>query len=254
MIIDRPQPDASPAATTPRPRLSLVIPCYNEARNLPLLVTRLKEIFTGDDIEAVLVDNGSTDDTPAVLAEQLAGQSSIRSTRVENNQGYGYGILAGLREARGEILAWTHADMQTDPHDALLGLRMFETSDNPQNLFVKGRRHGRPIADVVFTVGMSVFETVLLRRRMRDINAQPTMFPRAFYERWRDPPHDFSLDLYAYYQALHRGLQVRRFPVHFGDRAHGSSHWNVDWKAKVRFIKRTMDFSLRLRKDLRKPS
>lgn len=254
MTIDFQQPELSPAATPANIKLSLVIPCYNEARNLPLLISRLKEIFVRTDVEAILVDNGSTDNTPAVLAQQLAGQSRIRSTRVENNQGYGYGILAGLRDAHGEILAWTHADMQTDPQDALLGLRMFEASDHPENLFVKGRRQGRPIADVIFTVGMSIFETLLLRHRMWDINAQPTMFPRAFYNRWQNPPHDFSLDLYAYYQALHRGLEVRRFPVNFGARAHGSSHWNVNWKAKMRFIKRTMDFSLRLRNDLRQPS
>jgi polyisoprenyl-phosphate glycosyltransferase len=254
VTIDLPHPGMPPAAAISNPKLSLVIPCYNEARNLPLLVARLKEIFIGDDIEAILVDNGSTDDTPTVLAEQLAGQSRIVTTRVEVNQGYGYGILAGLREARGEILAWTHADMQTDPKDALLGLEMFESSEKPHDLFVKGRRRGRPIADVVFTIGMSIFETLLLRHRMWDINAQPTMFSRTFFERWHNPPHDFSLDLYAYYQALHSGLRIRRFPVDFLARAHGSSHWNVNWRAKIRFIKRTMDFSLRLRKDLRQPS
>jgi polyisoprenyl-phosphate glycosyltransferase len=244
----------SPVMTMSAPRLSLVIPCYNEARNLPLLVARLMEIFIADGVEAILVDNGSTDDTPSVLAELLTGQSRIRTVRVDINQGYGYGILAGLREARGEILGWTHADMQTDPQDALLGLQMFEASKHPQNLFVKGRRRGRPIADVVFTIGMSVFETLLLRHRMWDINAQPTMFSRSFFDCWNNPPHDFSIDLYAYYQALHRRLEVRRFPVDFGARAHGSSHWNVNWRAKMRFIKRTMDFSLRLRKDLRQSS
>ena len=43
---------------------------------------------------------------------------------------------------------------------------------------------------------------------------------------------------------------MARFPVRFGERAHGSSHWNVNWQAKLRFIRRTVDFSLRLRKDL----
>lgn len=230
--------------------LSLVIPCYNEAANLPLLVARLRETFLDDRAEVVLVDNGSTDATPSVLAELLAGQQRIRSVRVEVNQGYGYGILAGLGAARGDVLGWTHADMQTDPLDALRGLGLYDTAADAGALFVKGRRYGRPAADVAFTVGMSLFETVLLGRRMWDINAQPTLFPRAFFERWREPPHDFALDLYAYHQALQQGLRVRRFDVRFGERAHGSSHWNVNWRAKLRFIKRTVDFSMRLRQGL----
>ncbi|MFZ5638017.1 MAG: glycosyltransferase family 2 protein [Pseudomonadota bacterium] len=234
-------------------RLSLVIPCYNEARNLPLLVARLRETFVRDDIEAILVDNGSTDNSPDVLAALLREPSRIRSVRVEVNRGYGFGILSGLRAAEGEIIGWTHADMQTDPADALRGLALFEAAgaaSDPRPLFVKGRRYGRPLADVAFTAGMSAFETLLMRRRMADINAQPTLFPRGFFADWRDPPHDFSLDLYAYYQALRAGLRVERFPVRFGERAHGVSHWNVNWRAKARFIRRTVDYSLRLRREL----
>jgi len=240
-------PDSAGDASGESTRLSLVIPCYNEAKNLPLLVARLSETFDHHDMEVILVDNGSTDESRQVLVELLRGQKIIRSVRVEQNQGYGYGILIGLQVARGKILGWTHADMQTDPADALKALALFDA--NPRS-FVKGRRYGRPAGDVVFTMGMSLFETILLRRRLWDINAQPTLFPRDFFECWQHPPHDFSLDLYAYYQAARHGLSVKRFPVHFGERAHGTSHWNVDWKAKAKFIKRTVDFSLRLSKTL----
>ena len=97
-------------------------------------------------------------------------------------------------------------------------------------------------------MGMSVFETLLLAAPMRDINAQPTMFRREFYESWEDPPHDFSLDLYAYHRARVQGLRVRRFPVEFRRRVHGVSHWNVDWRRKWIFIRRTAAFSFRLRR------
>jgi len=231
-------------------KLSLVIPCYNEAANLPLLIGRCKEVFTRDDVEVVLVDNGSSDDSPRVLADQLAGQDRIRSVRVEVNQGYGFGILSGLEAARGEILAWTHADMQTDPADALKGLEIFERAAEPDKLYVKGKRYGRPLADVIFTVGMSVFETLLLRHRFWDINAQPNMFPRRFFETLEDPPYDFSLDLFFYFMAREKGLEVVRFPVLFAERAHGVSHWNVNWKAKWKFIRRTVDFSFDLKRKL----
>ena len=107
------------------------------------------------------------------------------------------------------------------------------------------------MADVAFTVGMSIFETLLLQRRMWDINAQPTMFSRRFFESWSNPPADFSLDLYAYFEASRSGLPLHRPPVLFGKRAHGVSHWNVDWRAKAKFIRRTVGFSLQLRRSVR---
>ena len=230
-------------------RFSLVIPCFNEAANLPLLLGRCAELARPGDVEVVLVDNGSTDATPDVLAELLPRHPGCRSVRVDRNQGYGFGILSGLRSAEGRILGWTHADMQTDPADALRGLALFE--QHGDNVFVKGRRYGRPAADVIFTTGMSIFETLLLGRALWDINAQPTMFSRAFFATWHDPPHDFALDLYAYYQARRAHLPVHRFPVRFGERAHGASHWNVNWAAKRKFIRRTMSFSFELRKAAR---
>nr|WP_246654332.1 glycosyltransferase family 2 protein [Azospirillum formosense] len=226
----------------------MVIPCYNEARNLPLLLARAGEAFVRPDVELVLVDNGSTDDTPSVLRDLLPAHPFARSVRVEVNQGYGFGILSGLRAARGRVLGWTHADMQTDPADALTGFALFDGAADPDRLFVKGRRQHRPLGDAVFTAGMGMFETLLLRQPMWDINAQPTLFGRGFFESWDDAPHDFSLDLYAFYMARARGLEVKRFPVLFGERAHGVSHWNVNWRAKAKFIRRTVDFSLALRK------
>jgi len=232
-------------------KLSLVIPCYNEAKNLPLLLGRCAALTAArSETEVLLVDNGSRDDSPAVFANLLPQHPGCRSVRVDVNQGYGYGILAGLRAAEGDILAWTHADMQTDPMDALKGLAFFEAAATPRSLFVKGQRYGRPVADVAFTIGMSMFETLLLHHAMWDINAQPTMFHRTFFGGWRDPPHDFALDLFAYYGAKSNGLAVQRFPVQFGERAHGVSHWNVNFAAKMKFIRRTMDYSFRLRRKL----
>jgi len=229
-------------------KFSLVIPCYNEAANLPLLLDRCKVFALRSDVEVVLVDNGSTDSTSEVLQNLLPKYPGCRSIRVEKNQGYGFGIVSGLRAAEGQILGWTHADMQTDPQDVFRGMQLFEKYGD--DIFVKGRRYGRPFGDVIFTVGMSVFETLLLARPMWDINAQPTMFPRSFFERWETPPEDFSLDLFTYYQAQSKGLKIYRFPVKFGERAHGVSHWNVNWAAKWKFIRRTVDFSLQLKKKI----
>jgi glycosyltransferase involved in cell wall biosynthesis len=224
-------------------KLSLVIPCYNEAAGLPELLKRCDAVARAG-AEVILVDNGSTDETPRLLEALLPSHPGCRSVRVERNRGYGFGIVTGLRAATGDVLGWTHADLQCDPADALPGYEFFKSND--ADVLVKGRRYGRAAADVVFTVGMSVFESALLVTPLWDINAQPTMFRRRFFETWSDPPDDFSLDLYCYYRARRAGLAVKRFPVHFGVRRFGASHWNVNWKAKVKFIRRTVAFSVEL--------
>lgn len=226
---------------------SLIIPCYNEAQNIPLLLERCKSLLSKDGVEVILVDNGSTDNTHQVLLELLPLYPGCQTVRVEQNMGYGFGIISGLKAAKGNILGWTHADMQTDPLDSLMGLELFETYG--MDVFVKGRRYGRPFMDVVFTIGMSLFETILLVKPMWDINAQPTMFSRKFFESWKSAPYDFSLDLYAYYQAKSQKVKVYRFPVKFSERANGVSHWNINWEEKLKFIKRTIDFSIKLKKN-----
>lgn len=232
-------------------KLSLVIPCYNEAKNLPHLAKRCAEVFDESEVEVVLVNNGSSDESEEILKDLVEKYSVITTTKVEVNQGYGFGIVSGLKACKGDYIGWTHADMQTDPNDVNRALELIKSSDNPEKLYIKGKRYGRPTADVFFTVGMSFFESLCLLTPLWDINAQPNIFHKSFFESWDNPPHDFSLDLYAYYLAKSKGLKVTRFDVRFGERLYGHSHWNIDLKSKFKFIKRTIDFTFKLKKDLK---
>ncbi len=227
-------------------KLSIVVPCYNEEENIPLILERFEEIIEQKDIEVILVNNGSTDNSAQVLADLLPKYPFAKTVLVEVNQGYGYGILQGLHMCQGEYIGWTHADMQTDPADIIKALEIIEGERGL--VFVKGNRKGRPLFDVFFTVGMSLFETCYLHKKLYDINAQPNIFPKIFFDGWEEPPHDFSLDLYALYMAGKKGLKVVRFPVLFPERIHGQSKWNTGLKAKWKFIKRTVDFSVKLKK------
>ena len=233
--------------------LSLIIPCYNESQSLPALLGKCQAIIS-ENIEIILVDNGSSDSTPEILGPFEKHNTGLRSTRVEQNIGYGNGILAGLNIANGEILGWTHADLQTDPADVLAAYQLYESSANPSNLFVKGTRIGRPVVDRIFTTGMGIFETIFMRTFMWDINAQPTLMPRSLYSVWRNAPIDFSLDLYAYYQAKKKGAEIQRIPVRFGPRTFGESHWNTGILSRIRFIRRTLNYSWKLRKEIHQSS
>ncbi len=232
-------------------KLSIIVPCYNEVKNIPLILERFGESIHRNDVEVILVDNGSTDSTAAELKQLLPEYKFARSVTVPVNQGYGYGIMQGLKAAEGEFIGWTHADMQTDPRDVLRALAIIEKKERKkrkEKIYVKGSRKGRSISDRIFTNGMSLFECILLKAQLYDINAQPNIFHKKFFEKWKNPPHDFSLDLYAFYMARRLGLEVIRFPVLFPERIHGVSKWNTGLRSKWKFIKRTVGYSINLKR------
>jgi glycosyltransferase involved in cell wall biosynthesis len=231
-------------------KLSIVVPCYNEAKNIPLILERFNSVVKRPDIEIILVNNGSTDDSQEVLDSRISQYPFARIIKLPVNQGYGYGILEGLKVCRGEYIGWTHADMQTDPHDPIKALEWIEKEGSPREIYVKGLRKGRSFFDLMFTFGMSFFETIYLGHRLWDINAQPNIFHRSFFLKWKNPPHDFALDLYALYMAKHYHFSVYRFDVSFPPRIHGSSNWNTNLSGKWKFIRRTLSFSMCLKKTL----
>ena len=95
---------------------------------------------------------------------------------------------------------------------------------------------------------MSIFCSLILNQILWDINAQPTIFTKSFFDTWGNPPDDFSLDLYAYNLARKMDYEIKRFPVTFNKRLFGVSKWNIDLPSKLKFIKRTVRFTFKLTK------
>jgi len=233
-------------------KLAIVIPCYNEEKNIPLILKRFAEVVKQEErIKVILVNNGSTDGSADIFAELLPQYHFAELVNVKDNRGYGFGIAAGLRQADTKYIGWTHADMQTDPMDVATALQLAEASDS-KKVYVKGSRKGRGFFDNFFTIGMSFFETIFLKCPLWEINAQPNIFNRELFQRLQDPPHDFSFDLFFYYMAKRLNYKIIRFPVLFPERVHGESSWNTSFRAKYNFIKRTVTFSLSLKKLLKR--
>jgi len=231
------------------PSLTIVIPCYNEASNLPLLVSRLAEVLDRDCMEVILVDNGSTDSTSEVLSQMQAANSFIRTLRVDKNLGYGHGILAGLDAATSDVLAWTHADLQTDPSDILTAFHIYQKYGN-DDVVVKGSRQTRPFPDNLITYGMRLIVAIVLFVRLGDINGQPKLFSRNFYKKHlkHNSPSDFSLDLFLLYSARRAGVKIIDIPVFFPERLHGEAKGGGGVLiVRLKSILRALGYILKLR-------
>lgn len=209
------------------------------------LVERLIEIVSKESrVEFVVVNNGSKDRTGTLLRTLIGREPNLKVVEIEKNQGYGHGIKVGLQMAGGDFVGWTHADLQTNPADVLLAFQYLDNSFDRR--IVKGVRLGRPLTDKIFSLGMSLFESILFKTRLRDINAQPTIFSADLLPQVLDGPDDFSLDLYTLLIAKKRGFKEHRVPVHFGPRYSGESKWNYSLRSRIGFIRRTIRFSFNL--------
>ena len=230
-------------------RFSIVVPCYNEEKNLSRLVEEFKKnlINKNYDIEVVLVNNGSTDNSSKIIQELKEKYEFVKVVTVEINQGYGYGILSGLKVASGDFLGWLHADLQFNPKEIEKGIQYLKAQNYKKDIFIKGIRTNRPIMDNFFTMGMSLYETIILHTKLFDINAQPTIFSREFFEQWQNPPYDFSLDLYVYYMAKKMNMDIYRYKVVQNKREEGKSSWNTGIKSKIKLIKRVIAYSKKLK-------
>lgn len=120
--------------------LSLVVPAFNEQEVIAELLGRIEPALarTGRRFEVIIVDDGSTDDTPRLLREAMAQRSWLRVVRLSANKGQSAAFDAGFKAARGEVIATIDADLQNDPEEIPRLLPMLEGWD-----MITGRRAQR---------------------------------------------------------------------------------------------------------------
>jgi len=109
-----------PLVAEQRPQVSVAIPVFNEQQSLRELIARCLKVCgdMGEPFEIVLIDDGSTDASPQILAE-AAEQNAGRIVGVILNRNYGQhaAVMAGLAECRGEIVVTLDADLQNPPEE-----------------------------------------------------------------------------------------------------------------------------------------
>jgi glycosyltransferase involved in cell wall biosynthesis len=111
--------------------LSLVVPAYNEQEVVPELLRRVEAALrqTNKQFEVILVDDGSTDDTPRLLNEAMLDRPWLRIVRMARNGGQSAAFDAGFKAARGQVIATIDADLQNDPEEIPRLLPMLDGYD-----------------------------------------------------------------------------------------------------------------------------
>jgi glycosyltransferase involved in cell wall biosynthesis len=201
----------------PRPRLSVVIPAYQEASRIGTTIERVRSALgeVDGDVEVVVVDDGSSDATAAEARQAGADQVIVHPA----NRGKGAAVRTGALAATGATIAFTDADLAYSP-DQLLGLLDLVESGVP--VVVGSRRHeqtttlvrARRLREVGGRAVNLVTRVVVLgseRDTQCGMKAFSAAAAREIFERTTIDRFAFDIELFVIADRL--GLEVGEVPV-----------------------------------------
>lgn len=205
---------------------SVVIPVFSEAPSLPEIVARIAQTFESmgakDEFEILFVDDGSTDDTPAVIARLANEHPFVRAISFRRNFGKSLALMAGFRGATGDVIITMDGDLQDNPEDIVLLLEKLEEGYD----LVGGWRRKRKDS-LIRVIGSWAFNGFVAKTtglRIHDINCGFKAYRREAID---------NLCVYGQYhryiplQAHLLGFRVGETPVNNSPRMYGQSKYRA---------------------------
>jgi len=165
----------------PIDELSLFFPCHNEAESLiPLVSEALSALpALAARYEVIIVDDGSTDETPTVAAKLVAAHPAvIRVVRHDVNRGYGAALRTGFATATMRTVAFTDGDCQFRVADLSLLLREAEESGAPVTVGYRVHR-ADPLVRRLYAGLYRVANRVWFSLQVKDVDCAMKVFDRA---------------------------------------------------------------------------
>ncbi len=219
------------------PSISFVIPMHNEAGNCAALVEEIDSMAASrwEDYEILCIDDASTDTTLALLQELRQRIPRLEILAFAANCGQSTALCAGVRHARGELIATLDGDGQNDPADvpAMVDLLLEKKEENVR--MIAGWRKNRK--DTFWRrLSSRVANTVrafLLRDDTPDTGCGLKVFYRQTFMElpWFDHMHRFLPSL-----VQRGGGRVLSMEVHHRPRRHGTSHYGTLDRLRVGIV------------------
>ncbi len=207
---------------TPRRRLSLVMPAFNEEAGIQTVLAEAREALTSLDyqFEILVVDDGSSDRTAELVEQTASIWPTVRLLQHSKNRGYGAALRTGFKAARFELVAFTDADGQfyledleqlverTDRYSIAVGFRL-----NRQDTW---RRR-------FYSWGYNKLVRFMLGTRVRDCDCALKVFRREVLPYLLPRSHGFLVNAEMICRARRLGLAVAEVGVRHRPRRHGTS-------------------------------
>ena len=234
-LLDEPRLAALNSGSTANasPRVSVVIPVYNEADNLLDLVTRVHDALASADLsfELICVDDGSRDGSTRLLEQLAAERPWLRPVYLIRNYGQSTALQAGFDIATGEFIATLDGDLQNDPADVPRLLAHLEA--NPDIDVISGWRKDRQDAALSRKLPSRIANGLISRVTgvaLHDYGCALKVYRARII-------HDLRLygELHRFIPALAAevGARIIEMPVNHAARLRGTSKYGIDRTFRV---------------------
>jgi dolichol-phosphate mannosyltransferase len=221
-----------PSSHQDRPSVSLVLPAWNESDVIASAIDEaeaaLREI--ADCYEIIVVDDGSTDDTSALVQQAARRNPSVKLLQHSPNQGYGAALRSGFAAASMDLVAFTDADCQFDLSELDRFLLLSKRYD-----IVCGYRIDRKDTPLrcLYSKGYNLLVRILLGTGVRDVDCALKMFRRDVAKDLRISGNGFLVNSELLVQAHRQGRSVVEVGVSHRPRTAGSSTVSIHHIPKV---------------------
>lgn len=207
------------------PSVSAFFPCYNDARTIGTMVEKAAgalRTVTGD-FEVIVIDDGSSDDSAAVLSALASRASYLRVIRHPVNRGYGAALRTGFEAATREFVFYTDGDAQYDPEELPVLVHAMRDGIGLVNGY-KIRRSD-PFHRVIIGKTYQTIARRLFGIRLRDVDCDFRLIRAEYLRRIPLTFESGAIGVELVRRLQDAGCRMVEVPVHHYPRLHGQSEF-----------------------------
>ena len=206
--------------------LSIVIPVYNEEQYLPKLFKDLLKYFDKKDIEIIIVDDGSTDNSKKIINDFKKNENYLfkyKSIRLDINSGKGKALQTGIKNSVGEYILLQDADLELDTKDSNEMYQMIKNNSEIKCIFGSRYLSGKLKKNIYFFNNLvvkinSFLFNIFFAQSLSDVHCGLKILHRSVVKKINLTVNDFGIEIDLASQIVRNNFFIYEFGVSYFSR------------------------------------